>query len=412
LFTQAISNMSDQKSAEPVQYPKVLFVHDYRPDSRATADLIRQMLLGFPADKLEWWSCRQTELYDKPDLHASRLHEFVIPNKLVPHVRLSELKSVLVENLWVPRAARHLERVIAETKPDLVAALLYGWSVPVLGRVRWPAGQKLHVSVWDFPDTNGMKKVIGENRGRRFVSAIHGLVRRADSFDAISSGMLAELQTHTGRRDGLIVHSGFEPKYLEALESAPANQNQDDVIRLAYVGTIISETGFLNLLAALKNVRRTLPQKVVLEFFGGRNYRSRTWFEPDWMTEHGMFSDQGLVEALHRCSWGIVVMDPEGEDLRYSRFSFPNKGGTYLSAGVPILGLGHPECSLAHIMQEYRLGRFTSATDSSELEMFLAETLRVPAPRDCFRADILQCARTEFNAAELRARLWRTWGVR
>jgi hypothetical protein len=58
----------------------------------------------------------------------------------MPNTRLTALKSFLVENLRVPRAARHLDRVLAEVKPDLVAALLYGWSVPVLARVRWPPG--------------------------------------------------------------------------------------------------------------------------------------------------------------------------------------------------------------------------------------------------------------------------------
>jgi glycosyltransferase involved in cell wall biosynthesis len=404
--------MSDPKNAKPGRPPKILFVHDYRPDSLATADLIRQLLLGFPTDQLDWWSCRRTALHTKPDLRAGRLHEFAIWNRLAPSVRLTALKSWLLETVWAPRAARHLEQVMGEVKPDVVVALLFGWSVPVLAQVRWPAGQRLHVSLWDFPDADGMQKVIGKDRSRRFVTAIHQLVRRADTFDAISSGMLAELQAQTGRQDGLIVHSGFEPHHLKALEATPADQPQDGVIRLAYVGTIISETGFLDLLAALKKVRSTLSQKVVLEFFGGRNYRSRGWFEPDWMTEHGMFTDEGLIAALRRCDWGMAVLDPEGHDLRYSRFSFPNKVGTYLSAGVPILGFGHAESSLARIMPQHRLGRFTSATSRHELETFLAETLRLPSPRDLFRADILQCARTEFNAADMRARLWQLWGSR
>jgi hypothetical protein len=403
--------MSDQKPAAPGRYPKVLFVHDYRPDSLVIADLIRQLLRGFPPDKLEWWSCRRTGLYPKPDLQAGKLHEYLITEKLVPHIRLTALKCLLVENVWAPRAARHLERVIAEAKPDLVTALLYGWSVPVLARVRWPADQRLHLSLWDFPDTNGMKRVLGESRSRRFVSMIHRLVRRANSFDAISPGMLAELRTQTGRQDGLLVHSGFEAHHLAALENAPADPEQDGVIRLAFVGTIISVAGFMELLAALKTVRLQTTKKVVLEFFGGRNYRSRSWFEPDWMAEHGMFTDEGLVEALRRCAWGIVVMDPPGEDLRYSRFSFPNKVGTYLSAGVPLLGFGHAASSLAQIMQEYRLGRFTSATGRGELEKFLVETLRLTSPRESFHADILQCARTEFNTVAIRTRLWKLWGV-
>jgi hypothetical protein len=220
------------------------------------------------------------------------------------------------------------------------------------------------------------------------------------------------MQLLTGRQDGLVVHSGFEPHHLAALEQTPPSENQDGVIRLAYVGTIISQEGFMEMLAALKTIRSQLSQKVVLEFFGGRNYRSCEWFEPDWMTEHGMFTDEGLVEALRRCAWGVVVMDPAGEDLQYSRFSFPNKIGTCLSAGVPVLGFGHRTSSLGHIMQAHRLGRFTDATTREEMAKFWLESLRVPSPQAVFRDDILRCARTEFNAAEMRARLWRLWGVR
>ena len=395
-----------------VSFPKILFVHDYQPKARTVADLIRQMFLGYPVDKINWWHCRRTPLYEQPDLRAASVHGFCMSEKLVPHVRWTGLKSSILEHLWVPLAARHLERTIAMVKPDLVAALLFGWSVPVLRRVRLPDGQRLHVSLWDFPDINGTRQALGTARSRRFVEDIFSLVRRADSFDGISPAMLEEIQARTGRADGLLIHSGFEPHHLQALENSPATRAPRDAIRLAYVGTIISESDFRKVIAALENVRLSLSPKVVLEFFGGRNYRHRPWFNPDWMIEHPMFTDQGLIESLRRCDWGIVVMDPEGEDLRYSRFSFPNKVGTCLSAGVPVLGFGHPQSTLARLMQNQDFGRFTSSTGSGELSRFLHGNLTLSQPRELFRQGILQCSRTEFNTAEMRARLWRAWGVR
>ena len=402
--------MNSPTTITSADFPRILFVHDFRPDSLVTADLLRQLFLGYPSEKIHWWYCHETGLHAQPSVRAGSLHPFLMPERLVPHVRQTALKCWWLENFWTPRAARHLEKTITEVKPDFVAGLLYGWSVPVLARVRWPANLRRHFSLWDFPDTNGMKKILGESRSQRFVTNIHELLRHANSFDAICPGALTEIRSHTGRTDGLVVHSGFEPQHLAALEKLEVIPD-DGVLRLAYVGTIISENDFLQTLAALKKIRAQVPQKVVLEFFGGRNYRSRAWFEPDWMTEHGMFTDDGLIAALRRCAWGIVVMDTAGEDLRYSRFSFPNKVGTYLSAGVPVLGFGHPTSSLAQIMQEHRLGKFTGATTHEDLEKFLLESLRLPSPRAAFRDDILRCARTEFNAAEIRARLWRLWGV-
>jgi len=208
-----------------------------------------------------------------------------------------------------------------------------------------------------------------------------------------------------------MVHSGFEPHHLQALASVAAQQPENDgILRVAYVGTIISETGFFKMLEALDKVRASLPQKLVLEFFGNREYRIRPWFKSDWMIEHGLFSDQGLIDALRRCSWGIVVMDPDAEDLQYSRFSFPNKVGTYLSAGVPVLGFGNTESCLIRMMREHDFGRFTTAVEVAEMEKFLRDSFQVSAPREFFREGILRCARTEFDAASMRAKLWKVWG--
>lgn len=391
-------------------FPRILFVHDYRPDS-LPADLLRQLFLGYPADKIDWWYCRQTVPSPQSALRAGNLHSFIMPEGLIPHVRQTALKCWLLEQFWLPRARHHLEQTIARVKPDLVAGLLYGWSVPVLTRLNWPDGVPRHFSLWDMPDTNGMKRLLGPARSRRYMDGVYRLLSSTKSFDAICEGMLMEIHAQTSRTDGLVVHSGFESQHLAALEKMEVTSG-DGELRLAYVGTIISDDDFLAMLTALKKIRTSVPQKIVLEFFGARNYRNRAWFEPEWMREYPMFTDEGLIVALRRCDWGIVVMDSSRTDLRYSRFSFPNKVGTYLSAGVPVLGFGHPTSSLAQIMQTYRLGRFTGATGGGELENFLAESLRLSSPRTLFRDDILQCARTEFNATEMRRRLWHLWGVR
>jgi len=404
--------MSHLKPAEPRHFPTILFVHDYRPEARALTDLMRQLLLGYPTEKIHWWYCRETPLYEKPDLRAASLHTCHLPEKLVPHLRWTRLKATVLERWWAPRAARHLERTLAVVKPDVIWLLLFGWTIPVVARTRFAAGARIHASLCDMPDTASMMRALGAARCQRFMETALRLVQQAESCSGGGHGMVEEMNLRTGRTDGLVVHSGFEPHHLTALEQAPAPQTEDGVIRLAYVGTIISEAGFQEMLAALKEIRSQVPQKVVLEFFGGRNYRSRAWFEPEWMTEHGMFTDEGLVAALRRCAWGVVVMDPSGEDLQYSRFSFPNKIGTCLSAGVPVLGFGHPTSSLGHIMQAHRLGRFTPATTHAEMASFWLQSLRMASPPAAFRDDILRCARTEFNAADMRAKLWQLWGVR
>jgi glycosyltransferase involved in cell wall biosynthesis len=391
------------------KYPKVLFVHDCRPDSVSSADLSRQLLRGYPPQRLAWWHCRYTALRAEPDLRADTVAGFHLPSWLIPSRRLNPLKSWLVERCWAPLAARHLQRMAAEIKPDVISVLLFGWSILVARRLKPLAGTRLHVSLWDFPDHASGRQTLGLARSQRIVQAMFQLVRRADSFDGISNAMLEEIAAQTGRTGGILVHSGFEAQHLQALEQS-STAASDDVIRVAFVGTIISREAFLRVLDILENIRPALPRKLVLEFFGGRNYQSQPWFRPEWMVEHGVFTDQGLVEAVQRCSWGIVVMDPEGTDLRYSRFSFPNKIGTYLSAGVPVLGLGHPQSSLAEVMHHHPVGVFSSARAPEELARVLGEALATERPRLRYREAILKCARSEFDAAAMRQRLWSLWG--
>lgn len=317
-----------------------------------------------------------------------------------------------MEHVWVPLAARRLRTAVAQAKPDITWVFCNAncWS-GVAATVANLKNCRVHVSLWDYHDMKPGIRSLGAARARRFMELTFRLIKRADSYNTLCPASMEDIERHTGRKDGLMVHSGFEPHHLQALASVAAQQPENDgILRVAYVGTIISETGFFKMLEALDKVRASLPQKLVLEFFGNREYRIRPWFKSDWMIEHGLFSDQGLIDALRRCSWGIVVMDPDAEDLQYSRFSFPNKVGTYLSAGVPVLGFGNTESCLIRMMREHDFGRFTTAVEVAEMEKFLRDSFQVSAPREFFREGILRCARTEFDAASMRAKLWKVWG--
>lgn len=388
--------------------PRILFVNDFPPDSLAVADLVRQLLLGYPKDKISWWYCRTSRIRGLTDLRVAEIHQFPLPNKVVPNRRFVAIKGAIVERIWIPLAARHLRSTISKVKPDLIWVLLFGWPILVARKANLGMGERLHVSLWDMPDTKDNQACWGGPRSKRFMDAVYWLIRQSSSFDGISEAMLKEIATETARKDGVLIHSGFESEHLTNLTSGVKAENHD-MIRLAYVGTVISKSAFLEMISALERLRLRLPKSLKLEFFGARGYRSSSWFNPEWMLEHGVFSDRGLVESLQRCDWGIVVTDPSAEDVRYSRYSFPNKIGTYLSAGVPILAVGHKSSSLAELMTTCAVGVFTTQYQGLPLENFLVETLRIPDPRQRYRETILRCARTEFNANEIRDRLWNTW---
>jgi hypothetical protein len=60
-------------------------------------------------------------------------------------------------------------------------------------------------------------------------------------------------------------------------------------------------------------------------------------------------------------------------------------------------------------MKSSGVGVFTTEYKGSALEKFLADPLRITHPRSHYRDNILQCASKEFNANEIRGRLWNAW---
>ncbi len=124
------------------------------------------------------------------------------------------------------------------------------------------------------------------------------------------------------------------------------------------------------------------------------------------MREHGNLNDASFESALGKCQWGLVVMDLDDQNPRYNRFSLPNKFGTYLGAGLPLLVVGHQNSSAIRMTRDYAVGFSLDSPDPAVLSQKMEEALQVPNPRERFRSTILKCAETEFNVAQMRRKLW------
>ena len=98
------------------------------------------------------------------------------------------------------------------------------------------------------------------------------------------------------------------------------------------------------------------------------------------------------------------------EDPRYNRFSFPTKFIAYLTAGLPIITLGHPESSVMKIATKYKVGLASSTGNLEALAIELKAVLQDPAPWQRYGAEILRCARAEFDAARMRQTLYTCFG--
>ncbi len=389
------------------RFPKLLMVTAFSPAPLSGGALLRQLLRGFPSANLHWWTAAP-EAAAEQDPDGPRIHVCPLPRRLTPYRRFTRLKSWLVERLWLPKAARHLRQTAAEVQPGTIWCQMTGWGIPVFHRAQLTGRYRTHVSLWDYHNSQMHHRFLGTPRALRFTRLSETLLREATSCDAISHPMKADLEARIGRSDLCLVHSGFEPQQLERL--AAERPEAPSQIRIAYAGSIIAPDTFALFLRALEAVRASLGRPLRLDFFS-KSFRGEPWFNPEWMTDHGFLEEERFEETLRECSWGFAPMNLDDADAAYNRYSFPNKFGTYLAAGLPLVVLAHRESSAARMFRDYPAGVCSDTLDLETLSAFLRQALREPNPKGRHRAEILRCARTEFDAAEIRRRLWRCLGL-
>lgn len=384
-------------------FPRLLVATEAWPNSPGGgAAVLRQMLRDWPVEKLYWWSCfPDRERIFGQTVAAHRVA--AIPRRIYPNRRWRSQKSWLLDRFWVPWATRHFRKTLEIFKPDVVWTIPHCMAIPPLARVLPGGRTNFHVSVHDFMDIRGVIEKFGVPRSRRMAAMADNLYASATTRDAICQAMSNDLAVRTGAR-GSINHAGLEQEDFDYL-SAPPGQN-DGPIRIAYAGTIIAEDTFGMVARALSQICKKLPRPVILDLYGDHSYRSRDWFDAGWMREHGNLPARELSRALKECDWGLSPMKLEDDDPRYNRFSLPTKFVSYLAAALPVIAVGHPESTVMKMASQYAAGLRITDGDPGKLAAQLLEGLSEPEPKAKYRAEMLRCALSEFDARRMRAALY------
>src|SRR6476619_7398118 len=127
-------------------FPRLLVATEFPPSASGGGPaVVRQMLQGFPSESLYWWSCL-------PEIEPLRFGQLVnatvcarIPPKLMPHYRLTGIKSALLDHCWRPFATAHLARTIRRVQPDAAWVIPHDWSILPMASVLPRAGIGFHV---------------------------------------------------------------------------------------------------------------------------------------------------------------------------------------------------------------------------------------------------------------------------
>ncbi|HXC34473.1 MAG TPA: hypothetical protein VNV43_01275 [Candidatus Acidoferrales bacterium] len=384
-------------------FPRLLVATEAWPNAPGGgAAVIRQMLKGWPAENLFWWSCfRDGKKLFGQSVASHRVAK--IPPRMYPTVRWRAQKSWLLERFWVPWAVRHVKKALYDLKPDVVWVIPHCWAIPPLARVLPEVKTGFHVSIHDYMDVRGVSEKFGERRSRQMAAMADKLYASATTRDAICKAMVDDLRARTGA-DGSIDRAGLEQVDFDYL--AAASKRNEGPIRIAYAGTIIAEETFTLFVRALGQVRGRLSHPVTLEFFGDHSYRSREWFDPGWMNEHGNLPARELSQALKECDWGVSPMKLTDDDPRYNRFSLPTKFVSYLAAGLPVITIGHPESTVMKMASQYGVGISATEGGPENLGKQLLEGLSELEPKMKYRAEILRCAQMEFDARSMRSGIY------
>ena len=388
-------------------FPRLLVATEFPPNgSGGGAAIVRQMLQGWPPEKLHWWS-----LYPDADAHFGQQvqsHDTIqIPRRLIPFVRLHRLKSSVLERFWVPWASRHLRQTILKIRPEAIWAIPSGWAIRPLAAVIPETKTSVHVSIHDYPDDLRAVRVMGEKRCREVARLVDVCYAKATTRDAISQSMVEDLQARTGR-DGEVSHAGLRPSDLKFLEHRIEKHSSS--IRIAFVGSISAEETFIAFVNAITSIQPQLTRPVTLEIFSAHSYATRPWFDPSWMHERGNLADPEFTVALRECDWGFAPMSLRDDDPRH-RFSLSTKFVSYLSAGLPIITMGHPETGVVQIARQYNVGPCITSENPVRLRQIILDAVCLPNPWEIHRSEIIRCAHEEFSSDVLRGRLYRNFEI-
>ena len=381
-------------------FPRLLVATEFSPNAPGGGPaVVRQMLKGWPVDKLFWWGCLH-EVDQKIGQKVAAHAVAAIPRKLYPHRRWGPQKSWVLENFWTRWAAAHFSRTLKSFRPEVVWVIPHGWSIPPIAQVLAEVRMGCHVSIHDYADCGSCVRSFGRPASLRLLKRADRLYAEATTCDAICQAMAEDLRRRTGRAGG-IARAGLEAEDFDFLRTAPAGPGAH--LRIAYAGTILVEEAFASFVAALKEIRAVLPRPLTLVFFGNHSYRSRAWFDPDWMQEYGNLAAAELAAALKECDWGFSPMSLTDEDPQYNRFSLPTKFVSYLAAGLPAITLGHPESSVVKMARAHDVGVCLATPDVKLMAAQLAAALTEDDPKAKYRAAIQQCALEEFDTRRMRA---------
>jgi len=188
-------------------------------------------------------------------------------------------------------------------------------------------------------------------------------LKAVTSFDVVSIGMRNYYQQLSGRT-GEICHRFLPENSIKKV--APGETHNGKVI-VGHIGSIYDRNDFIAFLSVFSEFFKAIGQEPLLKMWGCHltinNIPSAL---RDYVVFYPTLPEDEVIPLLSTCNF-LYAMYPLSKSLSiFSQTSLPTKLSSYLQVGLPVLGHGPANSSLAEFLNAHNLGTMWSSNQKDD----------------------------------------------
>lgn len=339
----------------------MLLVTSWSPDARYSGGMVRKVVERLPSDKVFWVALQRTTSA------CSQPWRQYCPPTLAINWRIQTGTAAF---FWTEMQARWRARAIADHlggfRPDVV------WVVAELGaiNVAWHLARRLrlplHGTFYDAQEC--ARATMPKTSYLYYERSLRRLVRKVESFDAISDELRSHLLAQRKGRDtpaSLV----FPPSVSHDCFGPPvAPDFGDGVKRIGVCGSMRSDRVQWERFVCLLG---KLPCRVEIVAFVDRDQFHDVTLPANVVVNHQSFAatERDVIEAFQRGGFHACYLSlwRSTERRLFARTSLSSKLATYCAAGVPTIVDGPVDSVAWRLVREYGAGVLLEGDETGAL---------------------------------------------
>lgn len=348
---------------------KIFIIASFPPNSPGGSwPIIEQLLKDYPTDLLYWWYYgmplkKDAERYCKTVPFCTE-YKFLLHGKRFRRVR-ALLNRIFIE----PLGTNHLLKAINKFNPDVILAIPYQGSIPIIFNVLNRLKSKrinhkptVHVSVHDMADTRDSVSRLGSKVAMRYQLLLESIYQIADTTDCVTEEIGEYLGGVTGKLPNLKIMYGAEQEQIDRLRCKEV-KSLTNSFSIGYAGTIITQNTFNIFISAIRILNVEYGFDVRLHLFSSHPYDKYPWFDHKLITLEGFLSGDEFRKKYSSMNYALCMMHLDDSDIRYSSYSIPCKLTKSMAEGVPLLCLAGRDTTVYRMISRYQAGFYSDESD-------------------------------------------------